>query len=302
MTGAVVRGAFVFCSQVSFFSGFNLAGARLSPKLFMAALALTMTTAPLAAKAETSRLGGVYDVSVSGFKVGRGTLSLVVQGNAYSAKMGMEPAGVGSLFSTGKGGAEASGWVKGSKVYPARYTMASRAANRDFYVDLAQNGGNVRSMEVTPKFKPNKERIVITGKHRRNIVDPLSAILMPVKRASDRLTAKACDRKIPIFDGWTRFDVKLKFKELRQVSGRGYDGPVVVCSARWVPVAGHRPSKESVKYLRDNRDIEAWLAPVGNSSVMVPYKIAMSTKNGRLVVEASRLNLSDDQTDQAAVK
>ncbi len=251
------------------------------------------------AEAGKSSVGGLYSISVAGFKVGRGTLSLVMQGSAYSAKVSLEPAGIGTLFTTGKGGAEASGWLVGSRVVPSKYRMASHAANLDFYVNLLQGSGNIRSMEVAPKFKPNPERIQVTKRHTNNAIDPLSAALMPVGRAQDGLGPKACDRKLPVFDGWTRFDIRLSYQETKEVSGRGYDGPVVVCKARWVPVAGHRPSKESVQYMAQ-ADMEVWVAPMGRDNVLIPYRISIDTKNGRLVVEASRLHIDGAGSDQAS--
>ncbi|MCX2725095.1 DUF3108 domain-containing protein [Roseibium salinum] len=261
----------------------------------MLAVALLMTPA----EAGKSNVGGLYSISVAGFKVGRGTLSLVMQGNAYSAKVSLEPAGIGTLFSTGKGGAEASGWLIGSRVVPSKYRMASHAANLDFYVNLAQGSGSIRSMEVAPKFKPNEERIKVTNRHTRNAIDPLSAALMPVGRSSDTLGPKACARDLPVFDGWTRFDIKLTYEGTKEVSGRGYDGPVVVCKARWVPVAGHRPSKDSVKYMA-KADMEVWIAPMGRENVLIPYRISIATQSGRLVVEASKLNIDGGGSDQAS--
>lgn len=251
------------------------------------------------AEAKKSSIGGLYSISVAGFKIGRGTLSLVMQGNAYSAKVSIEPAGIGTLFSTGKGGAEASGWMVGSKVVPSKYRMASHAANIDFFVNLSQGSGSIRSMEVAPQFKPNKERIKVTDRHTRNAIDPLSAALMPVSRSKDSFGPKACSRKLPIFDGWTRFDIKLSYEGTKDVSGRGYDGQVVVCKARWVPVAGHRPSKESVKYMA-KANMEVWIAPMGRDNVLIPYRIAVDTQNGRLLVEASKLNIEGEGSDQAA--
>ncbi|CTQ56691.1 hypothetical protein LP7551_05252 [Roseibium album] len=251
------------------------------------------------AEAKKSNVGGLYSISIAGFKIGRGTLSLVLQGNAYSAKVSLEPAGIGTLFSTGKGGAEASGWLVGSKVVPSKYRMASHASNLDFYVNLKQGSGNIRAMEVAPNFKPNAERIKVTKRHKRNAIDPLSAALMPVRRSKDSLGPKACSRKLPIFDGWTRFDIKLSYEGTKEVSGRGYDGSVVVCKARWVPVAGHRPSKASVKYMA-RANMEVWMAPMGRDNVLIPYRIAIDTKNGRLLVEASKLRIDGAGSDRAS--
>lgn len=251
------------------------------------------------AVAKKSRVGGLYSISIAGLTVGKGTLSLILQGNAYSAKVGLAPAGIGTLFSTGKGGAEASGWLVGTKVYPSKYVMASHAANRDFYVNLKQGSGNIRSTEVTPKFKPNRERVKITRRHKKNAIDPLSAALMPVKLGKKGLGPAACKRKLPIFDGWTRFDIKLTYKGTKNVSGRGYDGPVVICKAQWIPVAGHRPSKPSVKFMAKT-SMETWLAPMSSDNVLIPYRISIATKTGQLVVQASKLQLNGSERDRAS--
>ncbi|MXN65034.1 DUF3108 domain-containing protein [Stappia sp. GBMRC 2046] len=252
--------------------------------------AFSLAAVAQGASAQTARLGGVYDVTVAGLKIARGSLSLVVQGNAYSAKAGMEPAGIGTIFSTGKGGAQASGWLGRDNVRPSRYTMASRAADRDFYVDIALGGGRVKSADVTPKLKKSPERIKVTPQHTRKVVDPLSAILMPVPANKGAKNEAVCDRTLPVYDGWTRFDIQLSYKEMREVSGRGYDGPVVVCEARWIPVAGHRPSRIKASGI-ENRYMEAWLAPLGKSRVFVPYRIQMATATGTLVVEANRIKV-----------
>jgi len=264
--------------------------------LVVPALATALWAAP--AEAQKSSVGGLYNITIAGLTIGRGSLALVLQGNAYSAKVGLEPAGVGTLFSTGKGGAQASGWLLGNKVVPSKYQMASHAANRDFYVALGQGSGHIRSTEVTPQFKPNKERIKVTAKHRNNAMDPLSAALMPVPTTNDLISPEACKRKLPIFDGWTRFDIKLSYKGTKNVSGHGYDGPVVICEAKWIPVAGHRPSKESVKYMA-RAGMETWLAPLGGN-VLIPYRISIDTRTGRLVVQASQLNIKSGAGDQAA--
>ncbi|MBO0346636.1 DUF3108 domain-containing protein [Roseibium sp. CAU 1637] len=254
-------------------------------------------TAP--AQAAKANVGGLYNISLAGFTIGKASLSLVLQGNAYSAKVGLEPSGIGTLFSTGKGGAEASGWLVGNKVVPSKYQMASHAADIDFFVALKQGSGHIRSFEVAPQFRPNEERIKVTSRHRNNAMDPLSAALMPVRIGKKGLSAEACKRTLPIFDGWTRFDIKLSYKGMETVSGNGYDGPVVVCKARWKPVAGHRPSKDSVKYMA-NAEMETWLAPAGREDVLIPYRISIQTKTGRLVLEAKKLNIDGTDNDRAA--
>ena len=63
-----------------------------------------------------------------------------------------------------------------------------------------------------------------------------------------------------------------------------YSGEVFVCSARYVPVAGHRPDRDSVQYMADNKRLEVWLVPVDGTPVLVPYRILIGTQMGDLVI------------------
>ena len=65
-------------------------------------------------------------------------------------------------------------------------------------------------------------------------------------RPRGRCVARRVQPKIPIFDGYTRFDIDLSYVGERKVSAKGYKGPVAVCSARYVPfpaiaATGRRP-------------------------------------------------------------
>ena len=69
------------------------------------------------------------------------------------------------------------------------------------------------------------------------VVDPVSARLMPVVGTGDPTDAANCDRTLPIFDGWTRYDIRLEYKGAKPVKVEGFEGEAVICGARWVPVA-----------------------------------------------------------------
>jgi hypothetical protein len=79
------------------------------------------------------------------------------------------------------------------------------------------------------------------------------------------------------------------------VKTRGYNGPVAVCAARYVPVSGHRPDRKATKFMADNRQIEAWLAPVGGANVVVPLHVTMATMAGTAVINAEEFSVSGGQ-------
>jgi hypothetical protein len=107
------------------------------------------------------------------------------------------------------------------------------------------------------------------------------------------LSAAACDRTLPIFDGYTRFDLKLSYAGEKKVKARGYSGPVAVCTVRYVPIAGHRKDRPATKFMAENRDIQIWLAPVAGLPVLAPYLISIKTTIGTLAIEATEFSVSN---------
>ncbi|WP_107988901.1 DUF3108 domain-containing protein [Breoghania corrubedonensis] len=268
----------------------------------VAALPLSglVASRPADAAQRGATIGALYDISFSGLTFAKGELSVQLDGNAYEARVGMRTSGLVGVFVPSKSNAESTGRLRGSHVVPTRYAMISKEADLSSKVSMDMGRGDVRDLAVTPQLKNRPDRIPVTRSHRRNVVDPLSAALMPLSSGSNGLSPNACDRRIPIFDGWQRYDVQLSYRRTEDVSGRGYDGPVVVCGARWIPVAGHRPDKRSVKYMAANKHIEIWLAPVANEPLLVPYRISLRTMSGDIVVEARKLTLPDHERKQAA--
>ena len=55
-----------------------------------------------------------------------------------------------------------------------------------------------------------------------------------------------------------------------------------------MPVAGHIPSRATVKYLANQRDMEVWLAPVAGTHVLVPFRVSIPTPVGLGVMQATQ--------------
>ena len=85
------------------------------------------------------------------------------------------------------------------------------------------------------------------------MLDPVSAP-MPASAKGDLTDLANCNRTLPIFDGAARFDVVLSYGETRR-SRSPAKGPVLVCNARYVPIAGHRALRPTTKFMQDNRDM-----------------------------------------------
>jgi len=111
---------------------------------------------------------------------------------------------------------------------------------------------------------------------------------MPVAGSGEMLTPEACKRKLAIFDGRQRADIDLVFKRMDRVrADKGYQGPVVVCTVLYRPIAGHRPDRPAIKYLVETREMEMWLAPIAGTRLLVPFRFSVPTPFGLGVLQAT---------------
>jgi hypothetical protein len=116
----------------------------------------------------------------------------------------------------------------------------------------------------------------------------MSAGVLPNPNGSE-VGAETCQRTLPIFDGRMRYDLALSFKRIEDVSNeRGYSGPAAVCAVTFKPVSGYHPERFAIRYLRENRDMELWLAPVAGTRFVAIYRISVPTMVGTAMLEATR--------------
>ena len=115
------------------------------------------------------------------------------------------------------------------------------------------------------------------------VLDPASTMIVPMDGKDARDGKKVCDQRFPVFDGETRYDIRLRYKSVKPVKTKGYDGFAYVCQLRYVPVAGHKIDHRQVKEMAENKRMEIWLAPMQGVSVFTPIKIVVGTKYGRLI-------------------
>jgi len=235
-----------------------------------------------------------YSVKLIGLSLGSATLQGSVDPDAYQIDATAKLSGVAALVSSSRGAASASGLMTQGRVAPNAYATTSANATMTRTVRMAMTAGNVKASEIAPPFDDFPGRVPVTDAHKQKILDPLSALVMTVPQG-DVIGPSSCARSLPVFDGWARFNIVLSYVGLRQVRVKGYDGPVAVCAARYVAVAGHRPDRPATKFMEDNKEMEVWLAPVGKSRAAVPFRISVATMVGTTVIEATEFEIIPDE-------
>lgn len=244
------------------------------------------SAAPPAA-AEATPLHLKYGVALIGLPIGTATVDGSVGAKDYKLQGTGKLTGVAGVLVDTKGAVTAAGALKDGRVTPSGFAASAGTPHYLLTIRMAEERNSATKVEINPPYVQTPDRIPVSDADRRNIIDPMSSFIMPVPGAGEVLGPAACDRTLPLFDGGVRFDVVLSFKRLQQVAAPAYTGPVAVCAARYKPLSGYRPDRPVNKFMADNKDMEVWLAPLGATRFVYPYRIAVMSMIGMVTVEAT---------------
>jgi Protein of unknown function (DUF3108) len=255
----------------------------------IAMLALASADARVGLAHAQGTLDAQYNVTLGGITFGKGTWRVDVRDDQFNAVMSGATTGLLQLFARGKGTSAVRGTVSQGQPHGATYVSTIETEKKYDEVRMLMNGTGVKDFQAEPPSSPTPTRIPLTEAHRRGVSDPMTAALIRVPGSGDVFSPEVCQRKIAIFDGRMRYDLRLSFKRLEKVrSEKGYQGTVVVCAVYFSPVAGHVPDRPAIKYLTELRDAEVALAPVAGTRLMVPYRVSLPTPFGMGVLQATQ--------------
>src|SRR5215470_5959292 len=157
------------------------------------AIALTAGQAHAQAGAQAG-FEAAYTIAVARIPIGSATISGSIGADEYVISMSGRTSGLARVVASGEGSMTATGAVSAGKFLPLRYTSKSTADDDTLAVTMTFKDGNVSELEASDP-PPGEDRVVLTTEHRRQVLDPLSALLIPaVTAGSPRPPAGACCR------------------------------------------------------------------------------------------------------------
>lgn len=268
---------------------------------FVTIIALMVDTSHVAAA--QGRLEAEYTATLAGIPIGRGNWIIEISEDEFSASASGGTTGILRFFSYGHGVSKVQGTVAAGQPLPTSYVSTITNRNRVDDVRMSFAGSNVKDFTVDPPIGPSNDRIPVTDGDRHNVLDPMTSTLDPVNGTGDPLSPQACGRKVSVFDGRMRFDLRSEFKRMEVVKAeKGYQGPVVVCAIYFTPISGYVPNRYAIKYLAELRDAEVWLAPITGTRVLVPFRFSLPTPVGTGVVQATHFITAAKPRAAASVK
>jgi hypothetical protein len=251
-------------------------------------VALVLAAPATSVFAQTTRLETAYSIYLTGLPVARGSVTIDLSEEGYVATGSAKTSGFIRLISKGDGSMTVRGSFLPNRMITSIFSGRYTSSRREQKIKLSVENGVVKDISLDPPRPDNeKDRVPITKESRANIVDPMSAMLAFIAKG-DLLAPESCNRTIPIFDGRYRFNIVLNFARTeKSIQAEGYQGPAIVCRARYVPIAGHR-DRETVQQMADNRELFVWLAPVSGTRLLAPIKATVASPIGNFTVEATR--------------
>ena len=253
-------------------------------------LPLVAAAAAVPAPAQAQgKLEARYEASIAGIPIGKGSWVIDINDTRYTAAASGTTTGLIRAFTGGHGTSAAHGTLHAGEPVNSTFASTIASGHKTDEVQLTVANGVVKESRVDPPLETEPERVPLTDAHRKGILDPMTASLLRTPGAGNPLAPEACQRTVAIFDGRLRYDLRLAFKRMDHVKAdKGYAGPVVVCAVYFTPIAGFIPSRAAIRYLVKQHDIEAWLAPIAGTHVLVPYRVQGPTPIGRMVLEATQ--------------
>jgi Protein of unknown function (DUF3108) len=258
---------------------------RLLGGLFAGALTLLALLQPAAAQ---GKLDARYEATLAGIPVGKGTWTIEVTDDQFSAAATGATSGLLKAFASGSGTSAAQGRIVNGALVGASYNGTMAWSKKSEVIHMALLNGYVKESVIDPLPPVDPDRIPVTDA-QRHALDPMTGALLHVPGNGELMSPDSCRTGAAVFDGRMRYELKLDFKRVETVkSEKGYQGPVLVCAIYFTPIAGYIPDRPVIKYLATERRMEVAFAPIAGTRILVPYRMVVPTPFGTAMLEATQ--------------
>lgn len=242
-----------------------------------AAVGLTGTSA---ANADERKITTSYNINFNGLNIGDFKLWSRLNPQDYELKARARISVLAGLLFDWRGDTSSSGTVRANRPRPSSYSFGYSTSERRETIEVEFSGNLVSDVAVNPPSRRAGSIVPIERKHMRNVLDPLSALVLLTNVGSDKNGREVCTRRLPIFDGKARYDLKLSYKKSTNVNTSEYTGRAYVCKVKFRPIAGHRRGDQESEYAAKNEGIEVWMIPQRKADLFVPYYVYIPTQVG----------------------
>lgn len=261
-------------------------GNLISHKMWMVLLLWISAVSPVHAKEISLR--SKLQLSFLGLGVGKLHNAVAINGDRYNVSGSAKTSSVVSVISPVKAVFSSKGRFSGARSVPEQHVLNYQTGKKSVSREMKFSGGNLAYFTSVPEIVVKKGTIPTQPHHLKSIIDPVTALLFPVAEQHIGNGRKICDRVLPVWDGQTRINLRFSYHSSSHARVKGFSGEIYTCSVRYLPVSGHRPFKENIKFMQANRDMQITVARAGNSNVYVLFGFRVKTRSGTASGYATR--------------
>lgn len=231
-----------------------------------------------------------FEVKAGGIPVGEMAFTIISDMKNYTVTGTGRTKGIAKWFSSGVAKMKSQGTLLNDTVNAKSHSISVTDGKKTEKLEMTLQNGSITSIAMKPdktKKHLKAKYYTISDADFQRIIDPVSTLVLPVPYEKANDPKQACNHTHRVYDGETRYDMKLSYKKKAKVNIRGYKGWVYVCKLEYLPISGHKKSNKNVKRMAKNKDMEIWIAPIQATNVFTPIHISIPTWIGRFTAEAT---------------
>ena len=233
-----------------------------------------------AAHAESLFHKSQFAINFLGVNVGEMKHIVELNNNDYKIFGSAKANSVVSVIAKVKANFSSTGKITNNRLVPATHDVKFKNGKKSGRLKLGFTPNGVQEIKAKPKIRYKKGTVPLEKSHLRNVLDPVSSLLFPVKQSEIGNGRQVCNRTLPIFDGRERMNLALYYKSKGSAKIKGFRGDTFTCGVRYQPISGIRPHKKNIKFMKANRDMQVTVARMGNSNFYTLIGFRVRTVKG----------------------
>lgn len=228
-----------------------------------------------------------YSLSIAGFKLGSVGLAARLKTKSYAISIRAFTTGGLDRLMSFTIETRARGRYNGHKINSTEYVTAYSNQRLKRKVVVTYPNNSRATVDATPPYGKFKDTVPLYAEHLRNVVDPLGAMLLPFNKKYKSGDARQCSRVQPIFDGVTRY--QLKMSAIKNTD-KNYPN-AIACRVSYSPIAGHRKGKGDKTIIDNFASAKVWLIPIEKAGVLIPVKVEIPTQFGTFSIKTDTVDV-----------
>lgn len=248
--------------------------------------ALSLFTLP--AMAADNSATASYVVDLGGTIIANATFTFADAGGNYDLKLNASVSGVAQLVASGTAAASSTGSDVAGGLRSNSFDLTTKSGGESFSDTVQYQGGDVSAFIIDPPITNDINRVPIERSQLTGVNDMMATFIL----RGPKLDKALCAQHMHLFTGVERFDLDLSYeKDDTATSPRtGYQGPVVLCRVKYVPISGHYTTSKLTNELAQGDRILIWYAPLHDTGYFIPYRVLMDTSAGEISLVLTTLN------------